>query len=1046
MSDELKILLVADKVNQIPIEQSLKKANLPVAINVIQQGSLGLEHLQQNTYHCLLIDLQLPDIDGISFIKLIRERGISTPILLIIPQNEVHLTTTVLRNGITDYVLKDFLSAEIITHNIKNIRRLYEVEQQRAATENALQLIQDSLKESQKLAKIGNWEYNRITDEMFWSEEIYRIFELDWSHNPSIQDFISRIHPDDIVVRERVIQEAIEKRKNYTVDYRLIFPGDKIKYTTAHGTPIYNQQNNLVGFIGTIQDISDRINTRIALKESKERYLMLIETMNEGVIHLNADEIVVYANKQFCEKMGYKKKEVIGQSFNIFIPDAATRALVDEKNALRQKLVSDQYEIKLKKKNGELICFLIGASPLTGPKGEIIGSLGALTDITERKKIEDALSSSEKLFRTLFENTPGFICTHALDGEILSINQSGANILGFKPENLIGQNFKTLLDKDVSARFENYLEAIKLQKQASGIIKVTDKLKKHHHYLLYRNTLYQEPGKEAYIIASAQDITERIVVERELTKAKIIAERSVKIKEQFLANISHEIRTPMNGILGLTAVLQKMIQDEEQLNYLQAIQSSADKLLVIINDVLDFSKIEAGKIDFEETEFNPTLLIKESIHLLEPKAAEKNNKLKAIIDTDVPEVIKGDPGKLSQIINNLLSNAIKFTQAGFIKIIVEVAEDNPDHVVLEFSVEDNGIGIPEDKLKSIFEGFTQASSNTTRKYGGTGLGLTISKRFIELQGGIITVKSKPNQGSVFKFRLSFNKVTAVAPLIIDAPEEPLLPIQPSDLGKLRVLLAEDNEINQLLVKKVMSEWGFQLDIAPNGIRALELFNQNEYDVILMDMQMPELDGYQTTSTIRNSLKPKSKTAIIALTAHASVGEAAKCIEAGADAYLSKPFKADLLLREIGILLNKVPESNLSESSPTPIQKTDMPENELNNPSINLTYLRDMASGDTGFMEEIMEMFILQTPENMDKLQEFTQNKQWLEVKSLAHKMKSSVILVGIKELEELFIDLQKEAVGPNPEVVIPPLFQRAKTLCAIAVAELKVELKAIQQV
>ena len=1039
MSDELKLLIIADQVNQLAIGNSLKKTNLPAKIDATHQGVLGLELVQQNTYHCLFIDLQLPDIDGVSFINMIRERGITYPILLVISASDAHLAIPVLHNGITDYLLKDSLSAETVSQSIRSIRRLYELEKERQHTEEALRLIQDSLKESQKLAKIGNWEYNCLTGEMFWSEEIYRILELDWHRSFKLEDYLSYIHPDDVALRERAIQEAINNKTNYHVDFRLILPGEKLKHTTANGTPIFDQEENLVGFIGTLQDISDRINTRMALKESEERYLMLIETMNEGVIHLDADEIIVFANKQFCAKMGYKKKEVIGQPFDMFIPDAETRALIQQKSALRKELVSDQYEVSLKKKNGELVCFLIGASPLIGPEGEITGSLGALSDITERKKIEEALSSSEKLFRTLFENSQGFICTHALDGQILSINQAGAAIFGLQPQNLIGQNFKTLLGKDVSARFENYLETIKKHKQAAGILKVSDKAA-NSHYLLYRNTLYQEAGKELYVIASAQDITERIVIEKELTKAKIIAERSVKVKEQFLANISHEIRTPMNGILGLTSVLQNMILDEEQLHYLQAIQSSADKLLVIINDILDFSKIEAGKIDFEEIEFNPTQLVKESIHLLEPKAAERSNKIKAIIDTDVPEIIKGDPGKLSQIINNLLSNAVKFTQNGFIKIIVEVAVDHPDQVILEFTVEDNGIGIPENKLNSIFESFTQASSSTTRKYGGTGLGLTISKQFIELQGGIISVKSKINEGSTFTFRLSFNKPKAIVPVAAVAPLA-LSPINLDELGRLRILLAEDNEINQLLVKKVMSEWGFPLDIAPNGIKALELFFQNEYDLILMDMQMPEMDGYKTTATIRNSNHYNKHTPIIALTAHASAGEAAKCLDAGADAYLSKPFKANLLLQEIATLYKKTPAFD-----PISMNENNIGANNPNSHKINLTYLREMASGDNSFMEEIMDMFIQQTPENLAKLHEYTMSRQWPEVKSLAHKMKSSVILVGIQELEDIFVNLQKEAMGPNPQEVIPPLVRRAQELCKIAVAELQVELKTLQGV
>ncbi len=653
--------------------------------------------------------------------------------------------------------------------------------------------------------------------------------------------------------------------------------------------------------------------------------------------------------------------------------------------------------------------------------------------IKRRKKTEEALLSSEKLFRILFENTQSFICTHKPNGELLSINKAAADIVGYNASEMIGQNLRVYFEPGKTLLFDQYLQTINTQGHDTGVFKIRNQFTGSEYYLLYQNIVYEEPGAERYIIGIAQDITDRVKAEKALIQAKEIAEKSVLIKEQFLTNISHEIRTPMNGIIGLSNVLSKMIQDPEMAGYIQAIQSSADKLLVIINDILDFSKIEAGHSEWEKTDFNIKNLLRETSNLFEGQASEKNNKLKVIIDADVPEVLNGDPGKLTQILNNLISNAIKFTHQGQIKLIVESLVSHTETETLEFVVQDTGIGIPADKLNTIFDSFTQATAGTSRQYGGTGLGLSICQSLLELQGSRISVTSQVNQGSTFRFQLTFRKVTGLPAPTVTAPI-----LEPAALRPLKVLLAEDNQINQMLVRKVLSDWGFTLEVAANGLIAIEKYTENPYDLILMDMQMPEMDGYEATAYIRKLKGRQGEVPIIAFTAHASPGEADKCLRAGADAYVSKPFKPEELLAEIqGLLQHK----NIPLLQPEVTALDSPPQTEPDAYNVNLDYLHELSGGDQDFMRELMTMFMDQMPENIANLQRYSQDKSFSDLKSLAHKMKSAVGLIGIPKLQELLSELQNIS-GQQTEIEkIPAMVAQVAAISEKALSELNILVK-----
>jgi signal transduction histidine kinase/CheY-like chemotaxis protein len=404
-------------------------------------------------------------------------------------------------------------------------------------------------------------------------------------------------------------------------------------------------------------------------------------------------------------------------------------------------------------------------------------------------------------------------------------------------------------------------------------------------------------------VALDSNIQELKSAEENLKRERDRAEASEKVKQLFLANMSHEIRTPMNAILGFARLLEESLTEKELLDYVKVIIKSGDDLLVILNDILDFSRMEAGKVNFEQQSFSITNTIDSIVTMMEPKAASKKLHIRAAIDDTIPVIIIGDSVRLSQIILNLVSNAIKFSDNGEIKISVDIINETDDKMVIKFVVKDNGIGIPLKKQAKIFESFEQATSDTARKFGGTGLGLSISKQLVEQQGGKIYVESEPGKGSEFHFTLPFLKATVgllKEDITVNETNEPVTVIKS---GKsTRVLVAEDNSINRMLIVKILQKREFEIDLADNGVIALNMVKDKDYDIILMDVQMPEMDGYEATRVIRDMEEHKRYVPIIAMTAHTIKGERERCIEMGMDDYVSKPFNADELFDKMFKLL------------------------------------------------------------------------------------------------------------------------------------------------
>ena len=777
-----------------------------------------------------------------------------------------------------------------------------------------------------------------------------------------------------------------------------------------------------------------------SLKLASQYSLSLIEASLDPLITINIEGKITDMNEALVNITGLMREELTGTDFfDYFTEPQMAREVYQE--VFANGSVADS-PLTLRHKDGKLTDVLFNGSVYKDGNENVLGVVIVARDVTAQKL-------ASEYARSLIEASRDPLFTINLEGKITDLNNASANIAGMTREEMIGSDFFGYFTESEKAK-EVYLDVF-----ANGFVadfpltirdgKLTD--------VLFNGSVYKDDqGNVKGVVVVARDITDQKRIETQLNEAIVfaemateiaeiaknkaetstkIAETAVKAKQQFLSNMSHEIRTPMNAIIGFTKVLLKSELTAKQKEYLSAIKMSGDALIVLINDILDLAKVDSGKMVFEKIPFKMKSSISAMLHLFETKILEKNLKLLVDYDKNIPDVLLGDPVRLHQIILNLVSNAVKFTAKGKIYVSVRLLSNNDNNVGVQFSIKDTGIGIPNEKIGRIFENFQQASSGTSRLYGGTGLGLAIVKQLVESQGGSIQVVSKFNEGSTFSFVLNFQKTDqqAAEEMITDEPDE--------EIKDLKVLVAEDIPLNQLLMKTLLDDFGFERDIADNGKIAIEKMKTKIYDVVLMDLQMPEMNGFEATDYIRNVMH--SDIPIIALTADVTTVDLAKCKAVGMNDYIAKPVDERILYSKIMGLIKKIPVIEIPEKE----TKIEVDIKAIR--CINLGYLNTRTKSNPALMMEMISLYLEQTPPLISAMKRSLEEKDWNGLHSAVHKMIPSFSIMGINvDFENMARKVQDYAIAELQTDGIQDMVLQLGNICSQACTELEEEYNMIK--
>jgi PAS domain S-box-containing protein len=658
------------------------------------------------------------------------------------------------------------------------------------------------------------------------------------------------------------------------------------------------------------KEIIDRQHAEKALSENEAKYRLIFESLQDVYYRTDDKGIIQIASPSSHRMTGWTPEELVGTDIRALYSDPAQRDVFLSR--LREGGRVEDYQVLLKKKDGSSLYASVSSRMLFDDDGQYSGVAGTMRDITGRIRVERALRESEERYRSIFDNAVEGIFRVLKDKGFISVNPAFARMQGFEAEEEMLTDY-ACTRRTVFAREEDkeaYLKALKAEGTLFGF-EVEFRRRDGSTYWASINAREMRDAANGTVCHEAivEDITERKRSEEELRltnlrlKAAVAhvnemakqAEAASRAKSEFLANMSHEIRTPLNGVIGMTGLLLDMGLTDKQQQCAEVVRKSGEALLSVLNDILDFSKIEAGKLDIEILDFDLEVLVTDTMEMLATTAREKNLGIVCSIAPEVPRRVRGDAGRLRQVLTNLGGNAVKFTLSGEVTVLLSLAEETEESVTVRFDVRDTGIGIPGDKMATLFSPFTQVDGSTTRKYGGTGLGLSISKRLVELMGGAIGVESAEGRGSVFWFTVVLKKQERATEAGEGFPGR-IRPTRSATGVPGRVLLVEDNPTNQIVAMALLKRFGHRVDVAADGVEAIRALRSIPYDLVLMDCQMPEMDGYEATRRIRSGeAGPANRMIpIVAMTARAMQGDREKCLESGMNDYLPKPIDASAL--------------------------------------------------------------------------------------------------------------------------------------------------------
>lgn len=728
---------------------------------------------------------------------------------------------------------------------------------------------------------------------------VWELLGYDASQAPSDvrAAFELAVHADDRDQVARAVSACLGGQAlEFEAEYRVLHKDGSIRWNLSRGVAVRDQTGRPSRFIGSSVDITDLKQAGAALRESEHRFRMFVDHATDAFFLFDENNIVLDVNRRACESLGYTRDELLGMTPIDFDPDMNPVRLDETRRKLHEGgLIA--FESRHRRKDGAV--YPVEVRGQTFREGGRLFAVSLARDVTERNRAEDALRQSEERFRGTFENAAVGIGHVDAGGRWVRVNQRLCDILGYSRDELLAKTFQEITHfDDLSGSLEPFarlwrgelpsysLEKRYVRRDGSPIwIETTVSLKR------------EVGGRPVYTIAIVQDISQRKRLAEELRQAKEAAESANRAKDEFLANVSHEIRTPMNAILGMTELVLDTPLADEQRQSLSTVKSAGDSLLGIINDLLDFSKIEARKLELDPADFSLRTTVRDTLQALAMRAHGKGLELVSNVHPEVPDALIGDSGRLRQVLLNLVGNAIKFTARGEVVVDVAAAADPMPAdgcVGVRFAVRDTGIGIPREKRTTIFRAFEQEDTSTTRKYGGTGLGLTIAAQLVSLMGGSIAVESEVNRGSTFSFTAQFGRQPNPQAATAAAPN--------SLLHGLRVLVVDDNATNRQVIEQWLSVWGMDATTAGDGMAAMDALWHavaagRPYRLLLIDARMPDDAGLEVATKIRTRAE-LSDTRVILLTSGDRSGDGARFRDLRVDGHLLKPLQQHELLETI----------------------------------------------------------------------------------------------------------------------------------------------------
>lgn len=733
-------------------------------------------------------------------------------------------------------------------------------------------------------------------------------FSTQWTEHTGVPEtdllgwrWLATLHPDDREPTRRLWTDSVAGRGPYDVEYRVRRRDGVYRWYKTRGTPIRDSEGIIVKWFGTCTDITDLLQIEEALRESEERFRGTFENAAVGIAHRDATGRFLRVNEKFCAIVGYSREELLQKNIrDITYPDDLA-ATIDAFAALWQgESPTLGLEKRYVRKDGSLVWIDLFASLQRDAAGKPAYDISIVNNISVRKQLEEELRASEERRRLILDNAHDAFIAMSADGRIAEWNRQAEITFGWPRAEAVG---RVLSETIIPPQFREGHSRGLARYLATGEGPLLNRVIEVEALRRDGSCFPAEIGiaavrlAEQYLFAAfIRDVTERKRADEELRRAKEAAEAANRAKDEFLALVSHEIRTPMNAILGMTDLALDTLLTEDQRQCLTTVKSAGDALLGIINDILDFAKIEAGRLELDPADFSLSSVLGATLHALSVRAHKKELELVCQQRPGVPDALIGDAGRLRQVLLNLVGNAIKFTERGEVVVLVEKAGESASQgeVRLRFAVMDTGIGIPLDKQARIFQAFEQEDTSTTRKYEGTGLGLTIAARLVALMGGEITVTSVPGQGSTFAFTAGFG--------LRPHPPETTPASPPVVLRDLPVLIVDDNATNRHILEEWLRGYAMEPTVADNARAAMDVLVRGvaqgrPYPLVLLDGHMPDIDGLALAARIRQQAE-LSATRIILLTSGDRPGDLARARQLGISAHLLKPLQQRELMETI----------------------------------------------------------------------------------------------------------------------------------------------------